>query len=163
MAFFFLFCELIVIIDHRWIIIMFSRIFFFVKKLALSKLNQRFFYFLLLWFFKFTYLSHWDQLVTRLGRFSSNPDGCDCWLFCGSLFLFGAPICVLTSFRLVVNFLQKIRNWYLLLIYIKNIHNYLEIKPCGLGSRIQDMDAESYNWFHLLVIFYFFWYLTGGI
>ena len=21
----------------------------------------------------------------------------------------------------------------------------LEIKPCGLGSRIQDMDAESYN------------------
>merc|ERR1719400_1817779 len=30
---------------------------------------------------------------TRLGRLSSNPDGCDCWLFCGSLFLFGAPWC----------------------------------------------------------------------
>ena len=27
----------------------------------------------------------------------------------------------------------------------------LEIKPCRLGSRIQDMEAESYNWSHFLV------------
>ena len=27
----------------------------------------------------------------------------------------------------------------------------LEIKPCGLGSRIRDTETESYNWFHLLV------------
>jgi hypothetical protein len=27
----------------------------------------------------------------------------------------------------------------------------LEIKPCGLGSRIRDMEAESYNGSHLLI------------
>ena len=31
------------------------------------------------------------------------------------------------------------------------IYELLEIKPCGLGSRIRDMEAESYNWSHLLV------------
>ena len=29
--------------------------------------------------------------------------------------------------------------------------NLLEIKPCGLGSRIRDMEAESHNWSHFLV------------
>ena len=27
----------------------------------------------------------------------------------------------------------------------------LEIKPCGLGSRIRDMEAERNNWSHLLI------------
>ena len=27
----------------------------------------------------------------------------------------------------------------------------LEIKPCGLGSRSPDMEAESHNWSHFLV------------
>ena len=27
----------------------------------------------------------------------------------------------------------------------------LEIKPCGLGSRIWDMEAENYNWYPLLI------------
>ena len=31
----------------------------------------------------------------------------------------------------------------------------LEIKPYGLGSRIWDMEAESYNWSHLLVNIWF--------
>ena len=26
----------------------------------------------------------------------------------------------------------------------------LEIKSCGLGSRIRDMEAESHNWSHFL-------------
>ena len=26
-------------------------------------------------------------------------------------------------------------------------YNILEIKPCGLCSRIRDIDAESYKWF----------------
>ena len=26
----------------------------------------------------------------------------------------------------------------------------LEIRPCGLGSRIRDMEAESHNWSHFL-------------
>ena len=30
------------------------------------------------------------------------------------------------------------------------IYNILEIIPCGLGSRIRDMEAESYNWSHFL-------------
>ena len=30
----------------------------------------------------------------------------------------------------------------------------IEIKPCGLGSRIRDMEAESYNWSHLSVNIY---------
>ena len=30
-------------------------------------------------------------------------------------------------------------------------YHTLENKPCGLGSRIQDMEAESYNLSHLLV------------
>ena len=30
-------------------------------------------------------------------------------------------------------------------------YNALEIKPCGLGSRIRDMEAECYNWSPLLV------------
>ena len=37
-----------------------------------------------------------------------------------------------------------------------------EIKPCGLSSRIWGMEAESYNWCHLLIIgedldYFFFW------
>ena len=30
-------------------------------------------------------------------------------------------------------------------------YSILEIKPCGLGSRIRDMEAETYNWSHFLV------------
>ena len=44
-------------------------------------------------------------------------------------------------------------------IYMYNIRDIffdpyielLEFKPCGLGFRIQDMEAESYNLSHLLV------------
>ena len=32
-----------------------------------------------------------------------------------------------------------------------NLIYTLEIKPCGLGSRIWDMEAESYNWSRLLI------------
>ena len=42
----------------------------------------------------------------------------------------------------------------------QKLYTILQIKPCGLGSRIRDMEAESYNWSHLMVnimiTFYFF-------
>ena len=31
------------------------------------------------------------------------------------------------------------------------MYTTLEIKPCRLGSRIRDMEAESYNWSHSLI------------
>ena len=47
-------------------------------------------------------------------------------------------------------FLTKLRNTWQLMAMLWNIA-LLEIKPCGHGSRIRDMEAESYNWSHLLV------------
>ena len=42
-----------------------------------------------------------------------------------------------------------LQNPYFSLIWIPHFgkNKILEIKPCGLGSRIRDMDAESYKWF----------------
>ena len=47
-------------------------------------------------------------------------------------------------------FLTKLRNTWQLMAMLWNIA-LLEIKPCRHGSRIRDMEAESYNWSHLLV------------
>ena len=41
-------------------------------------------------------------------------------------------------------FFQPISKW----VYT---YTTLEIKPCGLGSRVWDMEAETYNWSHLLI------------
>ena len=38
--------------------------------------------------------------------------------------------------------------WHIVVISPINV---LEIKPCRLGSRIRDMEAENKNWYYLLV------------